>query len=198
MALPIIADVFQISIGYQLAPVSTAANVLHGQAIGLSAQDIADAMAAAWWQAQSWPAILSNECSATELRVTPLDGTSTTAIANSAAFGVVSGQRNSPAGGLGESLVVSEYTDVRGRSGRGRYYLPYLADIYLDAFKASWQDANSDITNAYNHTYAQILENIPGLVLGVVSALHKTFHPTVFRRVNFGYVGMQRLRLPRP
>jgi len=195
MALPVIANTFQVSIGYGYAGVSTAANVLHVQAFAITAQEIADAIAGVWWRTDTWPAIMSNTAFATQLRVTPLDGSSTTAIANGANFGTINGQQDHTASGLAESLVVTQYTDVRGRSGRGRYYVPYIAEPFRAVGGASWTDAGGGITNAFAALNTAWATNLAGIVRGVVSPLHKSFHPTVMEVPQLGYIGSQRGRL---
>ena len=195
MALPVIANTYQVSIGYGYAGVSTAANVLHVQAFALTAQEIADAVAGVWWRTDTWPAIMSNTAFATQLRVTPLDGSSTTAIANAANFGTVNGQQDHLAAGLSEAIVVTQYTDVRGRSGRGRYYVPYIAMPFRADSGASWVDAGGGITNAFAALNAAWATNLAGIVRGVVSVLHKSFHPTVMEVPQLGYIGSQRGRL---
>ena len=195
MALPVIANTYQVSIGYGYAGVSTAANVLHVQAFALTAQEIADAVAGVWWRTDTWPAIMSNTAFATQLRVTPLDGSSTTAIANGANFGTINGQQDHTASGLAESLVVTQYTDVRGRSGRGRYYVPYIAEPFRAVGGASWTDAGGGITNAFAALNTAWATNLAGIVRGVVSPLHKSFPPTVMEVPQLGYIGSQRGRV---
>jgi hypothetical protein len=196
--LPIISNTFQVSIGYNYLNTYPAANVLHVQTTVASAQEIADGVAATWWDTTAWPSIQSNSCSAGQIRVTPLDGSSTTAIANSASFGTTVGGRNEPASGLVDSLVMTQYTDLRGRSGRGRLYIPFLGEHYLQSDLASWQDANGDISSAYNAFRTLWNTNLTGINRGVVSRLHSSFHETVSEVLQYGYVGCQRGRLPRP
>jgi hypothetical protein len=195
MALPVISNCFQCSIGYNYGGVSTAANVLHVQAIGIGAQDIADALAATWWQTNSWPAIISNTCSAGQIRVTPLDGTSTTAIATAGSFGTTVGAQDHLTDGLAESLVVTMYSNHRGRSGRGRIYLPYIASPFKSGLGASWEDVGSGISNAFSQYNAYWTTNMAGITRGVVSPLHSAFYPMTFQVVQLGYIGNQRGRL---
>jgi hypothetical protein len=195
MSLPVIADTYQVSIGYSYGSVSTAANVLHANWFGGDAQTLADAVATAWWTSTAWPRIQSAFMAAGQIRVTPLDGTSTTAIANSSAFGVTSGQNSDPASSVAEALVVTQYTDVRGRSGRGRYYLPYVARAYRGSSGTSWDDGAGDIAAAYAQVHSNLSTGLPGVQFGVVSRLHSTFHPTVSEVVELGYIGTQRGRL---
>jgi hypothetical protein len=196
--LPIISNTFQVSIGYSYLNTYPAANVLHVQSTVATAQEIADGVAATWWDTTTWPSIQSNSCSAGQVRVTPLDGSSTTAIASSASFGTTVGGRNEPASGLVDSLVMTQYTDLRGRSGRGRLYIPFLGEHYLQSDLASWQDANGDISGAYNAFKTLWNTNLTGINRGVVSRLHSSFHETVQEVLQYGYVGCQRGRLPRP
>ena len=195
MSLPVIADTYQVSIGYRYGDLSTAANVLHANWFGGDAQTLADGVASAWWTATAWPRVQSAFMSAGQIRVTPLDGTSTTAIANATAFGVTTGQNADPTSSCAEALVVTQYTDVRGRSGRGRYYLPYMARAYRSGSGTSWDDGAGDIAAAFTQVKSNLLTGLPGVTFGVVSRLHSTFHATTFEVAELGYIGTQRGRL---
>lgn len=195
MSLPVISDTFQVSVGYTYLGASTAANVFHVQAIGIDAQSIADGVAATWWTALGWPAIMSNGTSAAQVRVTPLDGTSTTAIANAASFGVTGGQHTDTTGGNSEALVLTWYSSHRGRSGRGRLYLPYIAHAFRSSNGASWNDGSGQIAAAFDAYNTAWITNLAGVTRGVVSRLHSAFYPLSEQVVQLGYIGTQRGRL---
>lgn len=124
--LPIIADTYRCALNWRHTNGQTAANVIHIRKAASTAAAVAagiDAnVTAAMWQP------LSNGASVQEVRVTPLDGsTATTILAVTGAkwTGGTAGDYTPAA-----AVLISLRTPFRGRSYRGRLFLPYLTETY--------------------------------------------------------------------
>jgi hypothetical protein len=126
------------------------------------------------------------------VRVTPLDGVgSSVEIPTDDITGAGPGTDWVPAA----STVVSLYTGLRGRSGRGRIYLPACTETSItdgllavgttDSIRTGWESIMTDFNN-YD----------PSLPLVVASYRHATAEPVTSIRVRSG-VGTQRNRQER-
>lgn len=121
--LPIIADTFRVSLEWVHTDGQTAANVMHFQGVGKTSADVYAALdtnvAAQLWN------IVSGDAKVGEVRVTKLDGGSATYVATP------TGAKWAGPGGTGGdtvpqvAAVISLRTALRGRSHRGRIFMPF-------------------------------------------------------------------------
>lgn len=182
--LPVIPNVFRVAIGWgPTAAGITATNVIHIQSASVTGgstgvmEALDDAVTAAMW------GTLADAWHATDVAITPLDGTSPT-------------QHFVPAtpanwqGGTGGDLapqvsaVAKITTAFRGRANRGRIFLPAPAEGQTTAGKLN-DGTNVSATTAWNAFAAALLADVDFTgALGVASYDRKHsgagahFHPT--------------------
>lgn len=127
MPLPVIGDVFRVALRWHNDDtLSDAVNVMHFFGNGLTPADVATALDASL-AANMW-VFQDQHSKITEIDITPLDGSSTTfpyiPTPGAKYAGVQSAEDNSPQ----VANIVKFVTDKRGRSYRGRVYLPWVVD----------------------------------------------------------------------
>jgi hypothetical protein len=126
-ALPIIADVFRVAMNWTEPGGQTATNVMHFRDVagGNTASDLMTALDA-HVTANMWLAVFTGAV-VTDVAITPLDGTSATDHFQPATPSHWTGQNGAdfvPAG----SAILKLATTKRGRSHRGRVFLPFLPE----------------------------------------------------------------------
>ena len=125
--LPVIADTFRCAFKWQSSAGQTAINVLHFAvpSPGPTGSDVFEAIQDSWTRNMTF--VVSNTAVVTEIDVTPLDGVSATftgATGSPLQFTGSAGGDFVPA----LACVVKLQTDQRGRSKRGRVYLPFVGE----------------------------------------------------------------------
>jgi len=124
-ALPVIANTYRVALSWELGGGQTAANVIHILKAASTAAAVMAQLDAAATQAM-WFGVSSN-ASVNKLTCTPLDGISASQI-----LGVSGAKWSGNSAGAecypGASPLVSLRTAGRGRSRRGRIYLPFGAE----------------------------------------------------------------------
>jgi len=123
--LPVIADVYRVALNWSNdTPGQSAENVMHFHAVGSSAAAVG-AILDASVQGDMWKPVCSTS-GIDSLSITPLDGSSATVLfttESSLWTGETAGDW-SPA----SAPVVAFATGLRGRSYRGRLFLPFCAE----------------------------------------------------------------------
>lgn len=123
--LPVISNVYRVSLLWRAGTGATAANVIHfrgtpGSAAGLYTALDANVTAAMWIQ-------VAASATVEEVGITPLDGTTATLINNPGGVAKWSGSTSGDYIPAASSLL-SLRTAKRGVSYRGRVYLPFLPE----------------------------------------------------------------------
>jgi hypothetical protein len=125
MALPFIEGVFRVTFNWTGANGTSAANVLHFQGGSVTPEDVHDALLASvvanMFNSVAQSSILST------VDILPLDGVSATQTFVSPATALWRGETVSEAL-FADATLVKLRTGERGRSKRGRIYLPFLAE----------------------------------------------------------------------
>lgn len=156
--LPVITDVMRVSLNWQETGGSgaTAANVMHFSAFGMGASALATAIDA-HVTASMWGHTYLNS-RVPFFDVTPLDGTSAT-------FRFVTGIPSKWEGGgsssdpiLAACALLKLQTNARGRSFRGRIYLPFVSELNnnsgtlnpttLTSMQTAWNNFQTAMTAA--------------------------------------------------
>jgi hypothetical protein len=162
MPLPIIPNTYRSSWDFSASGGDTATNVIHFDATaGATPEDVLDVLNASK-TASMW-GHMSNDWLLKQISVIALDGSSGTAVAP-VAFGVGSSGEFSPA----TSPVITLRTALRGRSHRGRIFLPparegVITNGYLNA------DTTAALQGAWSTFIAAIGAADPALELVVAS-----------------------------
>lgn len=126
MPLPVIANTYRVALDWVLGS-SIATNVMHFTAVGSSAGAVAASVntnvTAAMW------GFVSLSAQVQQMAVTPLDGSTATLIfpTSGAKWTGSQGGDWSPA----SCGIVSLRTNLRGRSHRGRLYIPFVAEAAM-------------------------------------------------------------------
>lgn len=177
--LPVIADVFRVTMGWS-AGSTPMANVLHFYAPTLNETDVKDVFLPVL--DPDMVAAMSSGCHLTSLAVLPLDGSTPTETTE--LDGTFTGLGNDqwiPQ----QAAVVSIKTATRGRSHRGRIFLPAVAESSqlagqidvgaIDLMQAAWETALDSWAAG-------------GILLGVASYKLETFEPatTVVCKIRSG------------
>lgn len=128
MPLPIIADTYRLALNWTGPSGSHAVNVMHLRKAATTAAAIAATMDANV-TTNMWSNVTASAL-VTSLQVTPLDGTSATYIL------ATSGAKWTGPAGAGDfvpaaAAIVSLRSVLRGRSNRGRLYLPFQAELNM-------------------------------------------------------------------
>lgn len=131
-SLPVITDVFRVALTWHNASLPRpAANVMHFRSATLNAEGVwgvldADVVTAMWDQTDANSAVV-------DVSVTPLDGTSVTFSATPAGTkwkgGIGPGTDCTPQ----VASIVKLLTATRGRSYRGRVFLPFVSEDANDS-----------------------------------------------------------------
>lgn len=185
MPLPIIADTFRVAFNWS-ASGQHAANVMHFRDASANAEAVAAHIDAVVTQAM-WSTATSSS-SVTSLEVTPLDGSSVTFLYP------VSGLKWSGNASAGDWIpmaagMVSLRTARRGRSYRGRVYLPFTAEsgvtngavnFSLTGWQTAWTNFIANITGSDTHLVVASYTN--ATAEDVVSAIVETELGTQRRR----------------
>lgn len=122
-ALPVIADTYRVALNWG-AGAQTAENVIHVRESASSSAAVAAALAGAF-VANQWKSV-SSTAFIESATITPLDGTSVTETFDSLGANVVGGTAGNWAPNV--AVITSLGTGERGRSYRGRLFLPFTAD----------------------------------------------------------------------
>jgi hypothetical protein len=128
-ALPVISNVYRVAANWRESGTGqTAENVIHVYGAGTTALGMADVVASAWQPGQGESAVLT--AAIQSFTVTPLDGISasyTKAVTGGTYSGNVSGAWVPQV-----APVVSLRTAKRGRSYRGRVYIPFAGEGQIE------------------------------------------------------------------
>jgi hypothetical protein len=187
--LPIIADVFKVGFHWSHSNGQTAYNVMHFHTSILTASGLEALLNT------SWSGSMILECSLAakidRLDITKLDGSSATV-----AFTETNARWS---GGSTDAIipaaaqVVSFRTGLRGRSNRGRIYLPFMVESNFAAGSVSGA-SNATIQNAWNSFVTGMAAGTAPLC--VASYLHANSHDVTSAIVEFT-CGTQRRRQSR-
>jgi hypothetical protein len=189
-ALPTIPDVYRCALNWVDPPTGQIAeNVIHISASGTDANAVAAAIQAHWTAGQIYPTASSVVLQS--VTITPLDGHSASSshpLTGSNFLGEWSGDYIP-----GTSAVVSFKTIRRGRSYRGRFYTPFLAESQcLNGLLSSAVITN---TQAGWVAFQAALVGI-GMSLEIASYKHATSQTVTSFEVKSG-AGTQRRRQER-
>jgi hypothetical protein len=126
--LPVIADTFRVAANYDKLGQS-AVNVMHFRTTTDNAQELGERIIDSWDGDQL--ATLSSDATLTSFDITPLDGVGATVTVNTPEDVIWSGSTGT------ESLpqvacIIKLTTALRGRSFRGRLYLPFTDESKQD------------------------------------------------------------------
>lgn len=190
MALPVISNVYRCALNWsESSQGQTAENVIHVRAPSGTAAEVAAALSTDL-QVDQWTYTVST-ATINSVTVTPLDGSSASyeaALSGSNVTGGTSGNWTTSS-----CIVVTMYTDARGRSYRGRSYTPFLsataqADGQLNG------PVMAHIVSAWNAF--QLALNGDTMYLCVASYKHASSHDVTSFKVLQG-CGTQRRRQER-
>jgi hypothetical protein len=189
-ALPVIPNVFRVAVRWNGGAPLTAVNVMHFQ----KATGTSDALNAALqtnFTAAMWGALIQ-AAAIYELDIIPLDGSSATSVytvpVGLAYHGGTAGEGNPSA-----AVLVKLQTGLRGRSHRGRLFLPFPGEsasgngLTLPSSVTGMQSAWDTFKSAMNTA---------GYVWGVASYTLGTFSPITTLKVE-APLGTQRRRQSR-
>lgn len=127
--LPVIPNVYRVTLRWVSANSQLAANVMHFEMAASTSLGVKNALDANV-TAGMWTPVL-NTCHVASLDIIPLDGTGATVnfpVTGAKWAGSVSTQDFNPA----ISVIVKHVTGLRGRDNRGRTYLPFCGDAAVD------------------------------------------------------------------
>jgi len=176
MPLPEIASCFRVAFNwFNSTSGGNAENVMHFTCEAGEASDVGDAINATMTDDQ-----LNFSSSLTVLQslsITPLDGTTATLVYP---ISTIDGATPSSEGIPNSCAIVTAYTARRGRSYRGRVYLPYLSELasevghlktaYRDSLQTGWAgwqarlEAQSPavtwVVASYKHATAEAITSV--------------------------------------
>lgn len=173
--LPVIADVFRVAIDWVGGSGQTAENVIHIKAPGKTAAQVVTAIDSDT-DANMFLSVAS-AATAPHCSVTPLDGSSATF------SGVLANWNGTAAGDYTPALaaIITLETAKRGRSYRGRIYLPFTAENRCTngewsdltnppAQAAAWAEWSTDIAvGGFTHVVASYRHATAEAVVNYVS-----------------------------
>ena len=187
MPLPVISNVYRVAMIWQDTGGLRAQTVMHFRRSSSTAQAVATAFDANV-TANMWISLKSST-KVTELHVTPLDGSSATLIMP------VTGAKWAGVGTSGDiipaaAVVVSFRTALRGKSNRGRIYLPFVAEAALSSGTLVSTDVTAGQTAWTNFIAAMNTATTPPVVasyknstwVDVVTAIYESVAGTQRRR----------------
>lgn len=187
MPLPIISNVYRVTLNWTHTSGQIAANVLHIQASASTAQGIASAVDSAALQ-NMWAQVSQNAVM-TKLQVVKLDG-------SSGQYELAtSGAKWTGAGGAGDyipafSELVSLKTGLRGPANRGRLFLPFITEAAqsngtitgVSTTQTAWNSFFSSLTAggnllvvaSYKHGVATVVTSLVVESLGATQRRRQT------------------------
>jgi hypothetical protein len=168
--LPIIADTYRCSYEYASGG-ATYANVFGINAVGATAQQVADHIKSSVLNAtagSSIQALQSSDISLTKTTALPLDGVSLHAESLFSAGTFGSGASGAvPANAAG---IITLNTSARGRSNRGRLYLGGLPKALVDSSGATWGTSwHGDAVSWFGQFITNLSAGSPSCTLCVIS-----------------------------
>lgn len=164
--LPVIPDIYRVAWNWEAANGSKATNVMHFASGELDPLDWVDTFATAVESVSS--NLLGGVSEAWSVRsfdVTPLDGISATVTVptdGTALWDGIAGPEYFPQA----ATLIKLTTGVRGRSGRGRVFLPGAAESVYDQGTLN-ESVRSDVTLAWLDLQAEL--TVAGLAIHVAS-----------------------------
>jgi hypothetical protein len=171
------------------------ANVFHVRCSFLAdPADVADQVQHAYTEGGSFTSIQSTQCVYDRLVITPLDGSSLSTELDASEFDNSSGDTEGLMVPPQAALVVTVRTAVRGRSGRGRMYIPGLRDTYLDVPPTTWTNPSNIVQGAATTFRTALAGSTDIEALVVASYLHSTAHDATVTQAQLGYIGTIRKR----
>lgn len=189
MPLPVIPDVWRVTLNYRHGLQLIAHNVLHVLAVS----DSEAAVASSFNDSVPTSGFLDCLDTSTVLEsfdLIPLDGTSTQ---TSHALDPTENGGHAGDATVPDAVIVSLYTAQRGTRGRGRVFVPFVGEasqnggVLVSAHREAMEDA-------WNTFADDLLASPAGLQLGVASYRHADFHALTSLRIQ-PVVGTQRRRL---
>jgi hypothetical protein len=169
-ALPVIADTFRIAMHWTDGAGQNAVNVIHtksaASAVASDVMELLDDTVTS----NMWPSVATG-CHVDDVAITPLDGTSATAHFSPGTPGNWTGGAGSAEYEPQISVIVKLTTLHRGRSFRGRVYLPFTAESVVSKGAVDPTIAG-DITTAWQ-TFVGALESDPTTSSSLVVASYK-------------------------
>lgn len=159
--LPIIPNIFRVTINWADLGGATGKNVMHFSGPSKDSQDVADALTANTQTNQFQG--MSTTAAALTATILPLDGVTPGAdysLGTSWQGQTASDYMTAPA------VIIKHVTAVRGRSGRGRIYLPFVAETQQNAGRIT-PGSVTNMTGAWV-AFANAME-ADGIALGVAS-----------------------------
>jgi hypothetical protein len=189
MQLPIIVGVYRCAIE-QAIGASSIANVVHVQAPGTpTAAAVAQEVAFAWGKTGGLSVLQSSQLQYLNVHCTPLDGSSPSADHDFSLANHVGGTQAAASVPVNVCLILSLLTNTRGRSKRGRMYLPGVVQTQVDAPASRWSSGTlTAAVTEWNVWQAQLLAGASLLKQVVASYKLATAFPitTVVARQDFG------------
>lgn len=188
-ALPVIADVYRVALNWTDSGQS-AVNVMHILRSGATASVIAASVDANVTTAM-WGTVV-NGASVNHLVVTPLDGAGASYTLNT------TGAKWTGSGGVADpcvqcAVMIKLSTTLRGRSNRGRLYLPFTSEAVSGGGVIA-AGTQTTVQNAWNAFLTAMVA--AGSQPVVASYLHATQHPVSAYTVELA-MGTQRRRQSR-
>lgn len=168
--LPVIADIFRTAIEWSNPNgLGHAANVMHISGPGKTPTQLMTSLearvAAGMW---SW---VDSASTIDQVVITPLDGTSATVTFNTSGGAKWTGGSGAATGVPQASGIIKLQTGIRGRSNRGRLFLPWVAEN--EQSNGILQDVTAVNTAWGNFANGLVTD---GFALGVASYLHSNWH----------------------
>ena len=121
--------------------------------------DVRDQVYRFWGAASCMLSIMSNQATTVEVKVTRLDqGIPPVTTLASGLTGDVQGAESSDIVAVQVAFINTLKTPIFGRSGRGRIYVPYVAENHLSSPRSQWGSADPDL-----------FDSVPQNALGAVS-----------------------------
>jgi hypothetical protein len=179
MPLPIIADVFRtVFIWRDIDSGTNAINVMHISAPGATEEDVLDTVfASVATRGTAMFAALSGGCFVERVEVEKLDGTSARHSRNTAGATTPHWQGQGSGGSIvAAAAIIKLSTALRGRSNRGRLYLPSVAESkYADGVLDTV--AQTSMTTGWDAFANDLVADT--MALGVASYRHANWHQAV-------------------
>lgn len=189
MSLPIIANTYRTVFKWTSSEVhGSPVNVMHFEKSGSNPAALATSLdshvTASLWQA------LKNTCSVSEVDITPLDGSSVTFPFLTTSPAKWTGAQTTGFIHPAESVIIKFLTSKRGRSYRGRLFLPWACDVHCTDGLLDNATATTMTTGWVTFMAAMVTD---GWLPVVASYLHATAEPIVATQVEKP-LGTQRRR----